>query len=157
MECAPSITFLCVASSTSNAGTIWPAVRVSILIAPPVVLSRRSAMKRKLSQAVTVLGHEACILSVRGAGAWACAALMKNRAANRLSACFIVPPPGDVLLPEAGRPGQARIVPRRERPVWRDAETLEHGDDLARVLRRMPGAALEQVVQRLEAVIGFHL
>jgi hypothetical protein len=47
--CAPSSTFLCVASSTSNAGTTWPAGIVSILSVPAESLLTRSAKKVKLS------------------------------------------------------------------------------------------------------------
>src|SRR3954466_7822949 len=59
-----------------------------------------------------------------------------------------------VSLPEARRHRQARIVLRGQRSIGLNAEALEHGDDLARVLCRVPGAALEQVVKRLQAVIG---
>src|SRR5687767_6588069 len=60
------------------------------------------------------------------------------------------------LLPEPGRHWQARIVLRRQRPVGWDAKCLEQRDDLARMLRGMPGAALEQMMQRLRTIVGFH-
>jgi hypothetical protein len=41
------MTFLLVASSTSNAGTIWPAAIGSILTDPAVSLSTRSAKSLK--------------------------------------------------------------------------------------------------------------
>src|SRR5205823_7892627 len=59
-------------------------------------------------------------------------------------------------LPQARGHRQARIVARGERAVRRDAESLEHRHDLARMLRRVPGAALHDVVQRLLAVVGLH-
>ena len=43
------------------------------------------------------------------------------------------------------------------RSIRLDAEALEHVDQLARVLRRVPGRALEHDVHRLHAVVGLHL
>src|SRR5262245_60065647 len=60
-------------------------------------------------------------------------------------------------LPEAGRQWQTGVVRRSERAVGRNAAALEHGHDLARMLRRVPGAALHDVMQRLLAVIGCEL
>src|SRR5919106_1441666 len=145
MECAPSSTFLCVASSTSKAGTTCPAVRVSILIAPAVVLSRRSAMKRKLSQAVTVLGQEACIFSVRAgcpkAGA-ASAAAITPMDANSTSV-FTPSSFTNGLLPESSRHRKAGVILRGEAAFGLDAEALEHSNDLARVLCAVPYGTLE--------------
>src|SRR5207248_6276650 len=52
---------------------------------------------------------------------------------------------------------QAGVILIRQRALGRDAEAFQHRDDLARVLRRMPGAALHDVMQRLLAVVGCHL
>jgi hypothetical protein len=65
MVCVPSSTFLCVASSTSNAGTTVPAGEVVILSVPPVILSTRSANILKASCAVELAGQLDCMLSVR--------------------------------------------------------------------------------------------
>src|SRR5262245_44900850 len=75
MACQPSSTFLCVASSTSKGGTIWPAGMASILTLPCVSLSTRSAKCLKCSCSVLLAGQVDCILSVReaGAGVWATA------------------------------------------------------------------------------------
>src|SRR5258706_5060654 len=66
-------------------------------------------------------------------------------------------PNGRQLFPDADRHRQSRVVRRGERAVGRDAEALEHHDDLARVLRRMPRGTLEQLVQRAVPVVGLHL
>src|SRR5258708_4276159 len=50
------------------------------------------------------------------------------------------------LFPEPRWQRQARVILGGERALGRDAEALQHRDDLARVLRRVPGAALHHVV-----------
>src|SRR3954470_15143351 len=73
MACQPSSTFLLVASSTSNAGTICPAGMASILIPPCVSLSTFSPNILKCSCSVLLAGQVDCILIDFGAGACACA------------------------------------------------------------------------------------
>src|SRR3954470_13924138 len=87
MACQPSSTFLLVASSTSNAGTICPAGSASILMLPCVSLSTRSAKMRKWSCSVLLAGQVDCILIAFAAGACACtpnAATAARTAATRV-------------------------------------------------------------------------
>lgn len=63
---APSITFLWVASSTSQAGTTVPARIVSIFTRSLDSLLTRSANIVKLSYRVSEAGQLACILRVTG-------------------------------------------------------------------------------------------
>src|ERR1044071_8062296 len=93
MEWKPSITFLFAASSTSNAGTIWPAASTSTLTWPPEILSRRSAKMRKWSCAAMPAGQGDCILSERGPAccAWAQRA-SADAATAAMSLSFMVPP-----------------------------------------------------------------
>src|SRR6185503_17580813 len=67
-----------------------------------------------------------------------------------------LPWPFACLLPQPLRHWQAGVVGGSELALGLDAEALEHGDHLARVLRRVPGATLEQLVQRALAVIRLH-
>src|SRR6185436_7119288 len=71
-----------VASSTSNAGTIWPAGMASILIEPWVSFSSRSPKILKCSWSVLLAGQVDCILSDFVAGACACAAKLSAAAAR---------------------------------------------------------------------------
>src|SRR5688572_28807198 len=73
MACQPSITFLLLASSTSNAGTTCPAAIASILMLPWVSLSTRSPKILKCSCRVLLAGQVDCILIDFGVGACACA------------------------------------------------------------------------------------
>src|ERR671935_2750538 len=82
MECQPSSTFLLVASSTSKGGTICPPGIASILIAPCVSLSTRSANILKCSCSVLLAGQLDCILMVLLAGACACAPAANAAAAS---------------------------------------------------------------------------
>src|ERR671931_889410 len=66
------MTPLCVASVTSNAGTIVPAAEVLMCSRPPLVLFTLSANWLKLSMKVLDCGQLACMLSIRGA-AYCCA------------------------------------------------------------------------------------
>src|SRR5262245_17472880 len=84
MACQPSSTFLLVASSTSNAGTICPAGMASTLSEPCVSLSSRSPKILKCSCSVLLAGQVDCILIVFGAGACACAP--KANASNETTA-----------------------------------------------------------------------
>src|SRR5689334_5362493 len=61
-----------------------------------------------------------------------------------------------VLGPEPLRHRQAGVVALGERRLRRDAEALQHRGDLPRMLRRVPGAPFEQLVERPLAVIGLH-
>src|SRR6266511_6115834 len=56
-------------------------------------------------------------------------------------------------LPEAGRERQAVEVVCWKRIAWWEAQPLQHGMELAQVLGRMPGRALEQIVTRLRAAV----
>ena len=49
---------------------------------------------------------------------------------------------------------QPRKIVGRQRAVGRDAEARQHVGELAHVLGAMPSRALEQLMQRLRAVIG---
>src|SRR5687768_5490856 len=69
MAWKPSITFLLVASSTSNAGTICPAASGSIFTCPCVSLSTRSVRSRRWSCSVMLAGQVDCTLT--DFGAWA--------------------------------------------------------------------------------------
>src|SRR5688500_16159410 len=57
------------------------------------------------------------------------------------------------LFPESCRHRQSRVVGGSERAVGRDAEAFEDRDDLARVLGGVPCRALEELVQRVAAVV----
>src|SRR5436190_14039566 len=73
------MTPLCVASVTSNAGTMVPAARVLICNRPPVVLFTRSANWLKLSMNVLDAGQLACMVRTRDApGGCAYAATAAN-------------------------------------------------------------------------------
>src|SRR5258707_13928661 len=61
------------------------------------------------------------------------------------------------LFPEPRWQRQSGVILGAERTVRFDAEALQHRDDLACVLRRVPGAALHHVVQRLLAIVGLDL
>src|SRR3972149_2644722 len=54
-----------------------------------------------------------------------------------------------ILFPQSLGQRQAGKIFGGEPSVRLDAEALEHGHQLARVLRRMPGRALEEHVYRL--------
>jgi hypothetical protein len=59
-------------------------------------------------------------------------------------------------FPQAFRQRQTGEIFSRESLLGLDTETLEHGDYLPRVLRGVPGGALEKLVHRRRAVEGFH-
>src|SRR3972149_3813221 len=61
------------------------------------------------------------------------------------------------LFPKPFRQRQSGKVRGGEASVGLDAEALEHGGQLACMLRRMPGRALVEHVYRLHAEEGFHL
>src|SRR5258706_5591514 len=115
MACQPSSTFLLVASSTSKAGTIWPAGIASILIEPWVSFSRRSAKVLKCSCKVLLAGQVDCIFSDFVAGACAFAARLKTAAARTSS--FI-------LISREAHQAKPRLQKRQSLPV---AAQCEHG------------------------------
>src|SRR5258706_16226562 len=61
------------------------------------------------------------------------------------------------LFPDPRWQRQSGVILGAEGTGRFDAETLQHRDDLACVLRRVPGAALHHVVQRLLAIVGLDL
>src|SRR5260221_10358381 len=114
MACQPSSTFLLVASSTSNAGTICPAAIASILMPPWVSFSVRSANILKCSCSVLLAGQVDCILTFFGAGA--CAAAVVEKAAVTIAAAvgrlFILKSsPGDRPKLRPGSRGGQRDYP----------------------------------------------
>src|SRR5687768_17815193 len=114
------MTFLCVASSTSNAGTTCPAARASILSWPLVSLSTRSAKKRDRKSTRLNSSH--------GYTSYAVFCLKKNSPENHRSHANIIPEelatpmidrfaaqPSDVLITSttyaSGGPGVGRGKP----------------------------------------------
>src|SRR6185503_10233596 len=79
--CAPSSTPLCVASVTSNAGTMVPAAEVLIASRPPLVLFTLSANWVKFSMNVLDAGQLACMVQVFAAACCACTAPAANNIA----------------------------------------------------------------------------
>src|SRR5574338_1401845 len=75
----------------------------------------------------------------------------KSRESPRLWQCA-----RRLLFPKPLGERQSAEFRLRERPVGCDAGALEDCDELTTVLRRVPGRALEEFMQRLVAVIGFY-
>ena len=85
------MTFLWVASSTSNGGTIWPPGRASILMRPPVTTSSRLPKACIWSKACDEAGQLVWIFSVFCACGWAdagcdCACAVEHIMADTASA-----------------------------------------------------------------------
>src|SRR5262245_27210625 len=129
MPQAPSITFLWVASRISNGGTIAPPGSASILRAPPVSLSTRSAKNFKPSCVVEDGGTADWILSVRDCWASAGPAAASLAVVAAISAircsesflmvCFLPCWSANGLLWQSARQGTASDIdqPERFRPT----------------------------------------